>query len=103
LASRLGLCSTRFVRSSELNIPGYRTDRLINIVKAVGCNHYITGPAARGYLEEDKFPDAGVTVEYMEYTYPQYPQLYPPFDPHLSILDLLMMTGGEAPHYIWAS
>jgi hypothetical protein len=103
LADCLGLRGTRFVRSSELKIPGYRTDRLIDIVKAVGCNHYITGPAARGYLEEDKFSDAGVTLEYMEYNYPEYPQLYPLFDPHVSILDLLMMTGGDAPRYIWAS
>ena len=103
LAKWMGLRSTQFVRSSELNIPGCRTDRLINIVKAVGCDHYVTGPAARNYLEEDKFRSQNVTLEYMEYHYPEYPQLYPLFDPHLSILDLLMMTGGAAPRYIWAS
>lgn len=103
LAGCLGLGGTRFLRSSELNIPGYRTDRLIDIVKVVGCDNYITGPSARGYLEEEKFRDAGVTLEYMEYDYPEYPQLYPSFDPHVSILDLLMMTGADAPRYIWAS
>jgi hypothetical protein len=37
----------------------------------------------------------------MEYNYPEYPQLYPPFDPFVSILDLLLMTGPDAPRYIF--
>jgi len=39
-------------------------------------------------------------LEYVEYNYPEYPQLYPPYDPHVSILDLLFMTGPEALKYI---
>ena len=102
LAACLGIRNTRFVRSSQLNVTGYRTDRLIGIVKAVGCDHYISGPAARGYLEESRFRSAGVTLEYMTYSYDEYPQLYPVFDPHVSILDLMMMTGEMAPRHIWA-
>ena len=41
------------------------------------------------------------TVEYMDYTYPEYPQLRSPFDPHLSIVDLLFMVGPEAHSFIW--
>jgi hypothetical protein len=37
----------------------------------------------------------------MTYDYPEYPQLHPPFDPQVSVLDLLLMTGSEAPGYIW--
>jgi len=32
--------------------------------------------------------------------YLDYPQLYPPHDPAVSILDLLFMTGPEAENYI---
>ena len=39
----------------------------------------------------------------MTYAYPEYDQLYPPFDPQVSVLDLLFMTGPEAPDYIWGS
>jgi hypothetical protein len=102
LAACLGIRNTRFVRSSEINVGGSRTDRLIEIVRAVGCDHYVSGPAARNYLEEGRFHSAGVTLEYMTYAYDEYPQLYPVFDPNVSILDLMMMTGERAPLHIWA-
>jgi hypothetical protein len=89
------------MRSSELaGIDGQKTERLIQILQAVGAVHYISGPSARDYIEQEKFDAAGITVEYMEYNYPEYPQLYPPFDPYVSILDLLFMTGPEASNYI---
>ncbi len=101
LANRLGIHRARFLRSSQLGVPGFRTERLISIVKSVGCDHYISGPSAKNYLREDSFREAGITLEYMHYDYPEYPQLYPPFDPYVSILDLLFMTGKDAPKYIW--
>lgn len=101
LARRLGVGHTRFARSSDLGIPGRRTDRLIAIVKHLGCDRYVSGPSAREYLEEQRFVEAGIALEYMQYDYPEYPQLYPPFDANVTILDLLLMTGPDAPKYIW--
>ncbi|HXR48469.1 MAG TPA: WbqC family protein [Candidatus Limnocylindrales bacterium] len=101
IASELGLHHTRFVRSSTLEATGVKTDRLLNILAKVKATHYISGPSARAYLEADKFAAAGITLEYMTYDYPEYSQLYPPFDPQVSILDLLFMTGPDAPRYIW--
>jgi hypothetical protein len=101
LARELGIANTRFVRSSEITgIDGQKTDRLIQILQAVGGTHYISGPSASDYIEEEKFDAAGITFEYMEYNYPEYPQLCPPFDPYVSVLDLLFMTGPEALCYI---
>jgi hypothetical protein len=101
LSRELGIAATRFLRSSALpGITGAKTDRLIQILKAVGAKHYISGPAARDYIEPEKFARAGITLEYMEYNYPEYPQLHPPFDPYVSILDLLFMTGQDAGKYI---
>lgn len=101
LARELGNRHTRFLRSSEVaGIRGQKTDRLVQILQAVGATHYISGPSAREYIEAEKFDAAGLTLEYMQYDYPEYPQLYPPFDPQVSILDLLFMTGPEAPRYI---
>ena len=76
---------------------------MINILTKLGADHYISGPSARDYIEEDKFKAAGITLEYMVYNYPKYPQLYPPFDPQVSILDLLFMTGPDAPKYIFGN
>jgi len=100
LARELGIGRTRFVRSSALNTSGQKTERLIEILVQLGATHYISGPSARAYIEEDKFTASGITLEYMEYNYPEYPQLYPPYDPQVSILDLMFMTGPEALNYI---
>lgn len=100
IARRLGNSHTRFLRSSEVGISGEQTTRLVAITKHLGCDRYLSGPSAINYLEEERFREAGVSLEYMSYNYPEYPQLYPPFDPHVSILDLLFMTGGKAGEYI---
>lgn len=101
IARALGIHHTRFIRSSDLTgITGQKTDRLIQILKPLGVTHYISGPSAREYIEQEKFDAAGITLEYMTYDYPAYPQLQSPFDPQVSILDLLFMTGDRALGFI---
>jgi hypothetical protein len=101
LARLLGIEHTQFKRSSEIpGINGQKTDRLIQILKAVGATHYISGPSAKDYIENEKFEEAGISLEYMVYNYPEYQQLYPPFDPQVSVLDLLFMTGPFAFNFI---
>ncbi len=101
LAREIGISQTRFMRSSELpGIHGEKTDRLIQILTRVGARHYISGPSARDYIEADKFERAGITLEYVDYNYQEYTQLYPPYDPYVTILDLLFMVGEQALSYI---
>jgi hypothetical protein len=101
LARTLGILSTRFMRSSEITgINCQKTDRLIQILTKVGAKHYISGPSAHDYIERDKFDAAGISLEYIKYDYPAYEQLYPPFEPFISVLDLLFMTGERALDYI---
>jgi hypothetical protein len=101
LARALGIGHTRFMRSSELQgITGHKTERLTQILKAVGASHYISGPSARDYIDGQQFKDAGIDLEFMTYGYPEYPQLYPPFDPQVSALDLLFMVGDNAIEYL---
>ena len=101
LASMLGIEHTEFMRSSEIpGICGQKSDRLIQILQHVGATHYISGPSARDYLEPEKFELAGISLEFMQYNYPEYQQLHPPYDPFVTILDLLCMTGDKAFSYI---
>jgi hypothetical protein len=100
LARSLGL-ERRFVRSSTLDVPGTRTERLVGILRRLGADHYISGPSARAYLEEEALARAGIVLEYMTYDYPEYEQLYPPYDAQVSVLDLLFMQGPDAPAFIW--
>ncbi len=100
LARELGIAA-EFRRSSELALDGERMDRLMALLTAVGATHYISGPSARAYMDEARLNSAGIELEYMVYDYPEYEQLHPPYDPQVSILDLLFMKGPEAPRFIW--
>jgi len=102
LAADLGITGTRFLRSSELTTAGEKTDRLLSILRPLGATHYLTGPSASSYLEEPKLAAAGISLEYMNYDYREYPQLHGAFDPQVSILDLIVMTGAAALSYITA-
>jgi hypothetical protein len=89
--------NTRFLRSSHLNAAAEsKTSRLISVLTNLGATHYLSGPTARSYLDERLFLEAGITLQWMTYDYRPYEQLYPPYDPRVSILDLLFMTGSEA-------
>jgi hypothetical protein len=99
LANKLGITKTQYIRSSSLNVFGSKTDRLLRILQSVGATHYISGPAAKQYLEEEKLLNQGISIEYMVYDYPVYPQLYPPFESDVSILDLLFTMGDKALSY----
>lgn len=101
VARRLGIEHTGFLRSSELHVAGRKTERLLSILRRVQATHYITGPSARAYLDEGLLLREGITVEYMCYEYPPYPQLQPGFEPQVSILDLMFMTGPDAGRFIW--
>ncbi len=70
------------------------------LLACLGADHYISGPAAQDYIDASRFVSAGIQLEYMEYNYSEYTQLYPPYDPQVSILDLMFMTGPEALSYI---
>lgn len=102
LARALGISKTRFVRSSELGCEGAKTERLLAILKKLGATHYLSGPAAKDYLDVALLGRHGISVEWMVYDYPEYPQLYPPFDGRVSVLDLLFQHGTETGRYIWS-
>jgi hypothetical protein len=101
LAKELGIRHTQFLRSSEITgIEGHKTERLINILTKIDATTYLSGPAAKDYIDEKPFQKAGISLEFMTYDYPEYPQLFPPSDPNLSIVDLMFMTGNDALQYI---
>jgi hypothetical protein len=100
LARAAGIQQTRFLRSSTIPAEGQKTDRLIQILRAVGASHYVSGPSAADYIDAGAFRAEGISLEYMVYDYPEYEQLYPPFDPNVSIVDLLFSVGPRALDYI---
>jgi hypothetical protein len=82
--------------SSELDVPGQKTERLIAICRALGAGRYLTGDAASEYLDETQFAANDIRVEYHHYRHPVYAQLHGEFVPYLSVVDLLMNHGRES-------
>ena len=89
---------TPVMKSSEMNLCGEATERLVHICKGTGADTYLTGAfAAQEYLDERLFAEAGIALRTHEFECPVYPQAYPErgFVPELSILDLLCHCGSE--------
>jgi hypothetical protein len=82
-----------FVKASDLNVSGNKTDLLISICEAVGADTYLSGQGAKGYLEEEKFRSKGLDLRYQEFEHPTYKQLFGEFVPGLSIIDMLFNEG----------
>ena len=95
--------TTRITWSSDYAPPEGKNERLLDLCLKSGATDYLSGPNARGYLDEALFGAAGIRVQFADYSgYPEYPQLWPPFDHYVSILDLVFSTGPEAIRYMKA-
>jgi len=86
--------------SREYHPQGAKTERLIGILEQVGATTYLSGPSAQTYIKPELFEQAGINLEYKVYDYPEYEQLYPPFEPAVSIIDLMFMAGKESIKYL---
>ena len=95
LLDLLGL-KREVARSSELGVNGERTERLLALCRHFKATHYLTGDAARDYLDEAAFARIGVKVVWQSYRHPEYPQGREPFIPYLSVVDLLMNCGPDS-------
>jgi WbqC-like protein len=87
--------------SMSYQLAGDRTERLVALCRQAHATAYLSGPSARAYLETKAFEDAGIAVRFMDYDgYPEYAQLYPPFDHRVSLVDLLVHTGPAAADHL---
>jgi len=84
---------TKIIQSRELNVTGSKTDKLINLLKSVGATSYLSGPAAKNYLNENLFREHKIQLEYKVYEYSNYPQLWGDFQGAITVLDLIANCG----------
>ena len=100
IAEALGL-TVEWRRSSDLGVAGDKTgERAIGICAALGCDSFINGPSARAFMNEPLFARSGITLDYMTYEYPAYPQLHEPFVHEVSILDVIFNCGPDARAFV---
>ena len=94
---------TRFMHVEELGIGGSGSQRVLDIVQALGGDTYVTGLGARDYLDHRAFERAGIEVHYMNYSKIPYAQLHGAFTPFVSSLDLLANCGRRGSRVIQPS
>jgi len=96
------LCiKTRIRHSSEFILEEDRTERLLGICQQCNAQIYLSGPAAKDYFDTSTAAKRGIKVEWMSYeNYPEYNQLYSPFEHSVSILDLLFNEGRYASKFM---
>jgi hypothetical protein len=99
IADYFGLAPT-FLRSSSLGTTTSSTQKLVDIVRALGGTRYVTGHGALAYLDHSRFEEIGVGVEYMQYERAEYPQLHGPFTASVTALDCIANCGRGGVDYI---
>jgi hypothetical protein len=93
--------TTKISNSWDYQLIEGKTERLADLCAQAGGTEYISGPAARDYIEEPLFAERNITLTWFDYSgYPEYPQLWGEFTHGVTVLDLLFNCGKEAPRYM---
>lgn len=93
--------STKLRWSSEFDLMGGQTERLLGICKDCNADTYVSGPAAKNYFDDKLAAQENIQIEWMNYEgYPEYRQLNVPFEHGVTILDLIFNEGPNATKYM---
>lgn len=90
-----------FEDSRSFPLTGAKQERLLNLLEQVRATSYVSGPAARTYIEPADFARRNIDLQFKAYNYPEYPQDKEPFFHNVSIVDLLFRFGANGTRYIW--
>jgi hypothetical protein len=86
---------TPLQKSSTLAQSGKRTELLANICKSVGATEYVSPLGSAEYLlsEQEILAREGIKISFQNYSHPEYRQVFSPFEPFASVIDLLFNAG----------
>lgn len=88
---------TKIANSWDYSLAEGKSERLADLCQQAGATTYVSGPAARDYLDEAVFDSLGIAVEWFSYEgYPTYHQQWGEFVHGVSIVDLLFNCGPDA-------
>jgi len=90
--------SVQMVRATSYGHSGSNTERVIQLTQAVGGDIHVTSTygTSRQYIDWKRVAAAGIAVESQVFTEPCYRQQFEPFQPNLSVVDLLFAVGPAA-------
>jgi len=81
------------VLAGTLKASGRSNELLVEILKEIGADRYLSGVGARAYFRPEPFEQARIEVKWQDFLHPVYPQLHGDFIPYLSSIDLLLNCG----------
>lgn len=92
---------TKISWSTDYETSEDRSERLASIAEQANGSVYISGPAAKEYMDLSCFENKGIEVQWADYSnLKEYPQLYGEFESQVSVLDLIFNCGKDARKYI---
>lgn len=95
---------TKISYSWDYSLGEGKTERLVSLCQQAGAEKYISGPAAKDYLDEAMFNQQNIQVSWFDYSgYQAYPQLWGAFEHGVSMLDLLFNCGTQSFQYLKSS
>jgi len=84
------------ITSSSLNPISSKSDLILELCQKVDAHAYISGPFGRDYLDLKSFENAGISLQFQDYSHPVYTQKFKGFEPNMSIIDLLLNHGKDS-------
>jgi WbqC-like protein family len=92
---------TLITNSWDYDLSCGTSERVAALCAQAGGTEYLSGPAAKNYLDKRPFSDHGIELTWFDYSaYPEYPQLWGKFEHGVSVLDLLFNCGKNAHFYM---
>jgi len=85
--------NTKLIFSSDLDLSSKGTQRLVEIVKTLDGDIYLSGEGGKNYLDVSLFTNKGIRVEFQKFNHPIYRQRYEGFILNLSAIDALFNIG----------
>ena len=96
MSGQAGMKTTfRFSSEMHLNENISAEDKILTILRNLNGTVYVSGSGtgSKRYINEERFSLENIKIEWQHFSSPVYPQLWGPFIPDLSIIDLLFNCG----------
>lgn len=89
------MMNTRWYYQSILQIEGHKQELIINLCKHFKADRFIFGAKGRDYCDMGLFKKHGIEPLFQDFMAIEYPQLWGPFIPNLSVIDALFNVGAK--------
>lgn len=91
------------VMSSSFKTSGKLEDKIISLCQSIGAEELYDTKASSTFLDIMKFDQHGIKIDFQDYKHPVYEQVYCPFLPYMSALDILFNQGARSTDIILGS